>query len=223
MGLVVYLGEMLEVKVGIDLCRAYAGVSQKLLDAAQIVARFEHVRGEGMPQQVWINLGRDALFLCPVIDACLDRARAQTGSLQADEQGSLIGFGQGDPFSQPGADCLERVFSDGQDALLLTLAGDTRSRVGNIDVADIEPRQFGKPQARRVHEFEHRPVSYHERPLARNIQKVCHAIGIEVFRKPLSRFRCTDRCDRIHFDVFFPCQVSEKSAGGRKLTLNAPR
>ncbi len=46
---VVYLGEVLEVKVRIYLGRAYICVAQQLLDTAQIVARFKQMRGEGVP------------------------------------------------------------------------------------------------------------------------------------------------------------------------------
>ena len=43
MSFVVYLGEVLEVKVSIYLGRADIRVAQQLLDTAQVVARFEQV------------------------------------------------------------------------------------------------------------------------------------------------------------------------------------
>ena len=46
---VVYLGQVLEVKVSIDLGRADVGVSQQLLDAAQVVARFQQVGCDNHP------------------------------------------------------------------------------------------------------------------------------------------------------------------------------
>ena len=41
MRLVVYLGQMLEVKVSIDLCGTDVGVPQEFLDTAQIMTGFE--------------------------------------------------------------------------------------------------------------------------------------------------------------------------------------
>ena len=52
MSSVVYLGEVLEVKVRIDLGRRDICVAQQFLDTAQVVARFEQVRGKGVPEQV---------------------------------------------------------------------------------------------------------------------------------------------------------------------------
>ena len=43
---VVYLGEVLKVKVCVYLRRRDVGVAQEFLDAAQIVARLEQMRGE---------------------------------------------------------------------------------------------------------------------------------------------------------------------------------
>ena len=65
MGLVVYLGEMLEVKVCVDLGRRDIGVPQQLLHAAQVMAGFEQVRGERVPEQVWIDFGVDTLSASP--------------------------------------------------------------------------------------------------------------------------------------------------------------
>src|SRR5687767_14729533 len=55
----VYLPQILSVHVGIDLCRRDVSMSQHLLDRAQIGAAFQQVRGEGMPQRVWINTFAD--------------------------------------------------------------------------------------------------------------------------------------------------------------------
>jgi len=66
MSLVVYLGKVLEVKVSIYLGRADIRVTQKLLNAAQIMARFEQMRGKRVPEQVRIYLGIDALSFAPI-------------------------------------------------------------------------------------------------------------------------------------------------------------
>jgi hypothetical protein len=44
--------QVLEIEVGINLCRGDIGVAEQLLHRAQVRARFEQVRGEGMAQHV---------------------------------------------------------------------------------------------------------------------------------------------------------------------------
>ena len=61
MSSVVYLGEVLEVKVRVDLGRRDVRMTQQLLDATQIVARFQKMRGKGMADfmrgdPAWVNL-----------------------------------------------------------------------------------------------------------------------------------------------------------------------
>jgi hypothetical protein len=56
MSFVVYLGEMLEVKVGVDLGGRNVGMAQQLLHSAQVVAGFQQVGSEGMPEEVRVNL-----------------------------------------------------------------------------------------------------------------------------------------------------------------------
>ena len=94
MSLVVYLGEVLEVKVRIYLGRAYICVAQQFLDAAQIMARFKQMRCEGVPEQVRINPHIDALPPCPVADPGLHRAAAQAIPLLADKQGPFFARGK---------------------------------------------------------------------------------------------------------------------------------
>ena len=72
MCLVVYLGQMLEIKVCIHLRSRDVGVAQKLLNAAQIMARFEQVRRKRVPKQMWVDIGIDALLARPVGDTGLD-------------------------------------------------------------------------------------------------------------------------------------------------------
>jgi hypothetical protein len=50
MCLVVNAGEMLEIKVGVDLGRADVGVTEQLLDGAQVAGGFQQVGGKGMPE-----------------------------------------------------------------------------------------------------------------------------------------------------------------------------
>ena len=87
---VVYLGEVLEVKVSINLRRRDIRVAQQFLHATQVVAGLEQVGGERMPEQVRVDLGVDALAASPVIDARLHAAATKARAAVADEQGGLI-------------------------------------------------------------------------------------------------------------------------------------
>src|SRR5690606_39109270 len=54
--LVVNMGQVLEIKVSVNLRCGQIGVPQQLLDPAQVVAGFQQVRGEGMPEQVRVQV-----------------------------------------------------------------------------------------------------------------------------------------------------------------------
>ena len=55
MGLIVYLGEMLKIKVRVSLGGGDAGMPQKLLNRPQIPAGLQQVAREGMPQHMGVN------------------------------------------------------------------------------------------------------------------------------------------------------------------------
>ena len=61
MGTVVDAGQVLEIKVRVDLGRADVGVPEQFLDAAQILTGFKEMRGEGMAEQVRMHVHRQAL------------------------------------------------------------------------------------------------------------------------------------------------------------------
>ena len=63
---------------------------EEFLDATQVVAGFEQVGREGVPEQVWIDLCVDALAASPVVDACLHATPAKASAAIADEQGLLV-------------------------------------------------------------------------------------------------------------------------------------
>lgn len=49
---IIYLGQMLEIQRGIDLCRCNGCMPQHFLYGAQVTGGLENVRGEGMPKVV---------------------------------------------------------------------------------------------------------------------------------------------------------------------------
>jgi hypothetical protein len=58
MGLIIDAGEVLKIKVSVDLRCCDIGVAEQLLDATQVLARLEQVRGEGMSEQVRMDMYR---------------------------------------------------------------------------------------------------------------------------------------------------------------------
>ena len=76
MRLVVYLGEVLEIKVSVDLGRRDVGVAQEFLYPPEVVARLEDVGGKRVPEQVREYICIDALPAGPVLDAGLYRPAA---------------------------------------------------------------------------------------------------------------------------------------------------
>ncbi len=66
MGFVVYLGQMLEIKVRIHLSCGDIGMSQQLLNATQVMTGFEQVGSEGVAEQVWVDIGINTLLSSPV-------------------------------------------------------------------------------------------------------------------------------------------------------------
>ena len=90
MRLIVYLGKMLKIKVGVDLCRADVGMAEQFLNAAQILAGLEQVGSEAVAEQVRVYPLRDAGVPGPVFDPALDRPWADAPAADADEQGGLV-------------------------------------------------------------------------------------------------------------------------------------
>ena len=97
MRLIVYLGEMLKIKVGIDLRRADVGMAEQFLDAAQVLAGFEQVGCEAVAEQVRVDPLRDAGDPGPVFDPAFDRARADTPAANTDKQGHFVRVGEDGP------------------------------------------------------------------------------------------------------------------------------
>ena len=72
MRLVVYQGEVLEIKVCINLGCADIGMAEQFLHGTEIVAGFEQMRRERMAEHMWVYLCVHALTTGPVFDSRLD-------------------------------------------------------------------------------------------------------------------------------------------------------
>ena len=68
---VIDLGEVLKIKVGVDLSGCDVRVAQQLLNAAKVLAGFEDVGGEGMAEHVRMDVDAEALALRPLRDELL--------------------------------------------------------------------------------------------------------------------------------------------------------
>ena len=147
MGLVVYLGEMLEVKVRIDLRARDIGVPKQFLYTTQVVAGLQQVTGKGMTEQVRIDLGIDSLPFGPVGEASLHRPMTESLSAIAHKQGYFVAVCHTHAGHVPPLERGQRLAPDRHDAVLVAFAGDLHRRVTAIDVVNIKVDQLGEPQA----------------------------------------------------------------------------
>ena len=83
--LIVDLREVLEIEVGVDLGCRNVGMTQELLDGAQITGGLEEVRRERVTQKVRMNMGGGALRLRPARETLLNSARVDASAAAADE------------------------------------------------------------------------------------------------------------------------------------------
>jgi len=68
---VVDAGQMLEIKVRVDLRGRNVSVPEQFLYAAQIAAGFQKMGGKRVPEEVWMDALRQASPTGPVSDALL--------------------------------------------------------------------------------------------------------------------------------------------------------
>src|SRR5690348_8806701 len=89
-------GQVLEVKVGVDLGSRDTGVPQQLLYAAQLTARFQQMGGKRVAEKVGVDVHAQTLPDSPLRHELLDRPGTQPPAASADEQGGLTGLDQHD-------------------------------------------------------------------------------------------------------------------------------
>ena len=56
MSLVVYLGQVLKIKVRIHLGRGNVRVTEELLNTAQVLTGFQQMRRERVTEHVWVHV-----------------------------------------------------------------------------------------------------------------------------------------------------------------------
>ena len=90
MGLVVDLGEVLEVEVGIDLRGADVGVAEQFLYSSQVTAGLQQMAGEGMPEQMRMEVPGCSGAQRPAVQSLLHRPPPEALAAAADEQRRLV-------------------------------------------------------------------------------------------------------------------------------------
>src|SRR5580700_6032174 len=132
-GSVVNTGQMLEIKVGVDLGGGDVRVAEQLLDGAQVAAGLEQVGGEGVPEQVGIYVQRDSLAPRPVRHPRLYRAWSETPSATPDEECGDFRAGELRTLGVPGAERGERHLADRDDPHLAALAEHAHRAILEVD------------------------------------------------------------------------------------------
>ena len=165
MGLRVGLAQPLHGDMRVELGGRQAGMTEELLDAAQVRPALEEVRRGGVPQAVWADVrctrhGRD-----PAVDDLADGALVEASTSGPEQQGRPAGrSGQLPPaVAEP---LLERTLSglavrDG--ALLVALAQDADHAPRTVDVIEIEADELGDPNAGGVEQFHDQTIPVPDR------------------------------------------------------------
>eukprot|EP01038_Epipyxis_sp_PR26KG_P001029 gene1029-1449_t len=86
MGTVIHRCQVLEVQVGVDLCRLDIRVAEQFLHRAQVLGRLQQMAGKRVPQHVRMQV-LPQLALAGRLDPQLNRPRPQAPALLADEYG----------------------------------------------------------------------------------------------------------------------------------------
>ena len=151
---------------------------EQFLDATQVMARFQEMSRERMPEEVRIDVCVDSLVPRPVLDASLDGPWRQAGAPAADEQCCCIRVGQGRACHEPRPERPARFPADRHDAIFSALARDPGGGICKIDVMKIEVTEFGQSQPGRIKQLEYRPVPVDKRTFAVDLQQRIRPIQI---------------------------------------------
>src|SRR5512141_2025324 len=118
--------QLLEVDVGVLLCRGQARVSKELLDDAQIGAAAEEVRSEGMAERVGTDLAGHGGPADVLADHPLDGPRRQPAAaiIEKERLAAVPALGQRAPRPAIVFQGFAGLAAEGDDALFLALAAD---------------------------------------------------------------------------------------------------
>ena len=153
--------EPLGIDVGVNLGGGHVGVAEQLLDDAQVCAVAQQMRGEGVPQEmgvdVYLEAGvqGDALEDLPDADGGQFRAAHGEEYLAAgalfDHAGTLFGEVFGDGFA--------RLPAHGDEAGFVALAGDADDALFEQEVFEAGIGKLRDAEAAGVEQFHHGAVA----------------------------------------------------------------
>lgn len=154
------------IDVRVDLRGGDVGVSQEFLNDAQVGTAAEEVSGEGVSEHVWVN-AREAGGGGVFSDELPDGDALEGSASAREEQASLREVGSAHLQGAAEVEVLSHGvlggLADGNQALLVALAGDDDDDEGGVEVFDFDTGDFGSAQAAGVHEFEHGAIAQVQR------------------------------------------------------------
>ncbi len=113
--------------------------------------------------------------------------------------------------------------SHGNETLLIALADAAKASRVHLQIRDAQPAQFGNPQPRRIHQFDHGlvPDAHDVRGVGLPQQPV-DLFHAQKLRKALAELRRLDVCGRIIFDHALGERKPEKVPDGDEVTRHRP-
>jgi hypothetical protein len=164
--------------MGVELRRAEVGVAEHLLDAAEVGAALQQVRGERVAEEVRV----DPLGVEPGLrrQAPEDEERAgpcERSALGVEEElGPVAAVEVRPPAAEVAAQRLDRLAAERDDALLVPLPHATDRATLEVDAAPLEADRLADAQARAVQELDERAVA--QAPRRRAVRRVDQALDL---------------------------------------------
>jgi len=157
-------------------------MAEQLLDTTQFSTRFKQMRGEGVAEQMGIYALLQPLAPRPVGDANLHCPPAESSPAPTHEQRGFSRLGDGRPLLDPSLQSSCRLAPDRNASLLFAFAEYLDGPIRQVETRDIEARELGEAQTRRIQQLHDGAITNDERVPGRNFEKPGHLIGVERFR-----------------------------------------
>lgn len=179
MGFIVYLGEMLKIKVGVDLRGADIGVAKQFLNPAQILTGLKYMGCKAVAEQMRVYPLRDTGIFSPVFHPGFDHARTDASTADADKQGYFVLLGEQGPNFQPTPQSSLRFAPDRYQALFAAFTRDVHEVVAEINVLGVQADEFRESQSGRIQQFKHCAVTFTDRVIAADVEQAAHLFDIK--------------------------------------------
>src|SRR5918996_6034221 len=149
----------------VELGGAEIGVSEHLLDAPQVGAALEQMRGEGVPEQMGVDLrGVEPGLGCEAAkDEERARARERTPLGVQEELRPVTPVEVGAAAGEVAAEGLSSLRPQGDDSLLVPLPDAADEPALEVDAAPLEPDRLGDAQPGAVEELDEGAVAQRAR------------------------------------------------------------